>query len=398
MATVTRVRSAPATSARWWAKPLVIVEADLPPNLVLMAKLIVLAMLLQRHLPLSSHFLPFLPFFDQMGSPAVFHRALVLVFLIAAAALFLNWRIRTAAIVLGLTILVSILASRPTFSNNLAYCGALLFLIGLQAPDREPRLLRLQVVLLYFGAGLNKALDPDWRSGQFFEYWFGYVHSHAWYLHIARYMPALLVSKLMSWASFTTELGLSVMLLFRRLYPPAIWVGLAFHTLLLVLTNATFGMYYFAACASYLAFVTWPREPLTAVYDRDCRLCANAKRSFECIDLVQRCKWVALQQPRNAQPSWAHSSHLRENLCLMVGERRYNGFAALKMLLLYNPLAYFVLVVVLRSPDVFHLRRWIAVTVLLLFSPLADSLGEKLFRLLAHNGYRLGTATPSCPA
>jgi predicted DCC family thiol-disulfide oxidoreductase YuxK len=384
MAAVTALRPLPATYTRWWAKPFAIFGADLPPNLVLMARLIVLALLLQQQLPLSSHFLPFFPFFDRMGSPVVFHRVLVLVFLAAAAALFVNWRVRAASIVLGLTIFVSILASRPAFSNNLAYCGALLFLIGLQPPDREPWTLRLQVVLLYFGAGLNKLLDPDWRSGQFFEYWFGHAHSHAWYLQIAGHMPPLLVSRLMSWASFCTELGLSVMLLFRRLYPVAIMVGLAFHTSMLVMTNTTFRMYYIAACVSYLAFVTWPKGPLMAAYDRECGFCTTAKRFYERIDLERRCRWIS-------------SPQLRESICLIVAEKRYNGFAALRMLLLYNPLTYFCLVVVLRSPDVLHLRRWIALAALLLLSPMADRFGERLFRLLAHDRYRFRTATSSRP-
>src|SRR5262249_43044921 len=351
------------------------------------AKLIVLAVLLQRHLPLSSHFLPFLPFFDQIGSPAAFHRVLVLVFLIAAGALFLNWRMRAASTVLDLTILVSILASRPAFSNNLAYCGALLFLMGLQAPDREPRLLRLQVVLLYFGAGLNKLLDPDWRSGQFFEYWFGHVHSHAWYLTIAGHMPALLASKLMSWSSFSTELGLSVMLLFRRLYPLAIWVGLLFHTSMLVMTDLTFRLYYVAVCASYLAFVAWPMKPLTVIYDSDCSLCTNAKRFYERIDLERRCNRFFLQQSKNGQRFGTNGPQLRRSICLTVAARQYRGFAALKMLLLYNPLTYFLLVLALRSPEAIHLRRWFAMTALLLFSPLTNSLGEKIFRFLADIGH-----------
>jgi hypothetical protein len=383
MATVRTISPAAASSTRWWIRPFAVYGADLPPNLVLMGKLIVLAMLLQSRLPLSSHFLPFLPFFDQIGSPVVFHGVLVLVFATAAAALFMNWRIRAASAVLGLTILVSILASRPTFSNNLTYCGALLFLIGLQPPDREPVLLRLQVVLLYFGAGLNKLLDPDWRSGQFFEYWFSHVHAHAWYAFISRHMPALLVSKLISWASFCTELGLSVMLLFRRLYPLAIWVGLTFHTSMLVMTNLTFRLFYFAACASYLAFVTWPREPLTVFYDRDSGFCKKVKSFYQKIDLEGLYRWNSLPQCGDAGAYGVGGSQFRESISVKWGDKHYNGFAALKILLLYNPLLYFLLVVVLRSPDVFGVRRWIAVIVLLLFSPLSDLFGERLFRLLA---------------
>src|SRR4051794_10278144 len=116
------------------------------------------------------------------------------------------------------------------------------------------------------------------------------------------------------------------MLLFRRLYPLAIWVGLAFHTAMLVMTNITFGMYYFAACASYLAFVTWPKEPLTVFYDRDCSFCAKAKRFFEKIDLERRCRWTSWQQAGNAQRCGANVPQSAESVRLIVGERQYNGF------------------------------------------------------------------------
>jgi Vitamin K-dependent gamma-carboxylase len=379
MATVIAVRSAPATCVQWWVRPFAIFGADLRPNLVLMAKVIVFAILLQSQLPLSSHFLPFLPIFDSMGSPVVFHRVLVLAFFAGCAALFFTRQASAAAGVLGVTILVSILASRPFFSNNLTYCGALLFLIGLQPANRENRLLRLQVVLLYFAAGLNKLLDPDWRSGQFFEYWFGHVHVHDWYLKMAGWLPQLLLSKLMSWVSFSTELGLSFMLLFRRLYPLAIWIGLAFHTFMLVLSNTTFHLFFYATCAAYLAFVTWPQERLTVFYNSESSFCAKARTFLENIDLEQRSRWVPWTESRRS----GNNPELPWSICLNVGERRYNGFVALKMLLLYNPLTYLGLVAALRIPDVLHLRRWIAATALLLFSPLINSLGERLFRTLA---------------
>jgi len=382
MATVTALSRASATSDGWWVKPCAIFGSDLAPNVLLMAKLIVLAFLLQSNLPLSSHFLPFVPIFERMGSPETFHALLVAVFLCGSAALFFNWRVREASLVLGTTILISILASRPTYSNNLAYCGALLFMIGLQGPG-EPRLLRLQVAMLYFGAGMNKLLDPDWRSGQFFEYWFGHRRENGWYLRIGTYVPELLFSKLVSWLSFSTELALSAMLLMRRCYPFAIWVGLALHTGMLVLTNLTFQMFYFAACASFLAFVTWPRERMIVLYDGNCGRCTRARRFFEAVDLEHRVDWVGFDEPESRRFD-LHDPPLRDTVHLLVGEKRHSGFAAFRTLLLYNPLTYFALVVILRSPDVLYLRRWIALSALLLLSPFTIPLGELLYRRFRH--------------
>jgi hypothetical protein len=379
---MTAVRAWPLQSDRWWAKPFQIHGVGLPPNVVLMAKLVVLAFLLQRQLPLSDHFLPFIPLFDRLGSPGLFHATLLLLFIAGSTALFLNWQVRNACILLGSTILISILASRPTYSNNLAYCGALLFMIGLQEPGRQPYLLRLQIVMLYLGAGLNKLLDPDWRSGQFFEYWFGHVHSNGWYLWISGHLPPLLLSMLISWASFVTELALAATLLIRRLGPLPIWIGLAFHTGMLVLTGLTFHMFYFAATASYLAFITWPQERMTLTYDEECGLSRKLHKLFSAVDLEKRVNWVAFQHSDRDQ--WNMSVNpLRECLCLQAGNKQYSGFAALQMLMLFNPLTYFALVILLRIPDVLDQRRWIALAALLFFSPVMRPVGELAYRLMS---------------
>lgn len=389
MAAMTTVLSSFGTEHRSWVRPFAIFGTSLQPNVLLMAKLIVLALLLQRQWPLSRHFLPFFSFFDHFGSPSTFHIVLLVLFLAGSAALLLNWYVRVACAVLGVTILISILASRPMFSNNLAYCAALLFMASLQEAGREPRLLRLQVIMLYFGAGLNKLLDPDWRSGQFFEYWFGHVHNNPWYLQAAGHLPPLVFSKIASWISFSTELGISALLLFRQ-YPIAIWLILALHTGMLVLTDLTFQMFYFAACASCLAFVIWPQERMLVLYDSNWNLCLRAKRFFERLDLEQRCEWISLEK-RDAQQSIEDGR--RDSLYLHVGKQQYQGFAALRMLLLYNPLTYFALVVILRAPDVLHLRRWIALAALVFFSPFVELIGQRIFRAWARNRSRLSTTT-----
>jgi predicted DCC family thiol-disulfide oxidoreductase YuxK len=56
--------------------------------------------------------------------------------------------------------------------------------------------------------------------------------------------------------------------------------------------------------------------------------------------------------------------------------------------LLYNPLTYFVLLVMLRLPDALHLRRWIALTTLILFSPLFEPIGNRAYRYVAANRSR----------
>ena len=71
------------------------------PSVLLMAKLITLAFIVSGQIRLlSHHFVPFIGFFRHLGSPSVFHTALELIFLLAAASLFLNRYVRAACVVL----------------------------------------------------------------------------------------------------------------------------------------------------------------------------------------------------------------------------------------------------------------------------------------------------------
>src|SRR5260370_41985999 len=82
-----------ATAVRPSWNPLRCGGTALPTNLLLMAKLIALCLLLTNHVRLlPDPFLPFLPVFDQTGSPAAFQRALQVEFVLSAVALvFQRW-------------------------------------------------------------------------------------------------------------------------------------------------------------------------------------------------------------------------------------------------------------------------------------------------------------------
>src|SRR6185312_6392013 len=147
--------------------PLRVTGTEMPPNLLLACKLIVVAFVVNgqvRRLP--GHFLPFFSALDRVGSQSAYRHGLQAAFLVAAVALLLNRAPHLAASVTGATIL-----SRIYFENNTEYTGLILLLAGLAASGERTRLVRYQVVLLYAAAALNKLLDADWRSGQFFENW-----------------------------------------------------------------------------------------------------------------------------------------------------------------------------------------------------------------------------------
>ena len=184
---VPEVRAPAATTS---LNPLKVSGTTLPPNLLLMAKLVTLYFLLtgqwQR---LPDHFLPFLPLFDHAGPPILFRGTLQVVFLAAAVSLFVNSHVRTCCLLLGAVILVGILSSRPYFENNRMFTGCILFLAGLYQPGQKAWLIRYQVVLLYFAAGLNKILDADWRSGRFFKQATTLSEHHALHARVSSLLP-----------------------------------------------------------------------------------------------------------------------------------------------------------------------------------------------------------------
>src|SRR4051812_27819491 len=110
---------------------------------------------------------PFLPFGRSLdaATPAT-TRLWQLLGLALAALLALNIRVRWAALALGTLILVQVTVSSAYYENNRTYAGLVLVMAGLST-DRRGRLVRLQVLLLYFAAALNKLLDTDWRSGRY---------------------------------------------------------------------------------------------------------------------------------------------------------------------------------------------------------------------------------------
>jgi predicted DCC family thiol-disulfide oxidoreductase YuxK len=365
----------------------------LPPNLLLMAKLVALTLLLTGHfLILPDPFLPFLPGLDLLPG-AAFRLTLQMVFVASALALLFNRAVRAASLVLGLTILLAVVSSRVYYGNNKLFCGALLFLTGLQTRGRTPWLPRLQVVVLYFGAGLNKLLDPDWQSGVFFQYWAAERLQHPLYLAAAAWFPDLVLAKMFSWVTILIELGLVVALLVPRYYRIGIWGNILFQSALMFFTGTTFTMFFYATLAASLLFVEWPASQPVVLWDGDCGFCAASKRWWERFDFERFLEWIPFQDPA-ARRFGIPEQALIERLHLVVGERRYAGFAAFQMMTLLNPAFYFLTAVLLVLPT----RPLVTALLLLVFLPPLAPVGEAVYNLVARNRHRLAAASHCNPS
>ncbi len=356
----------------------------LPPNLLLLAKLIALTLLLTNHVRLlPDPFLPFLPGLDRLPG-AAFRLGLQFLFLAAALALLFNRSVRLSSLVLGLTILLAVVSSKAYYGNNKTFCGAMLFLIGLHVPGRSPWPLRLQMVIVYFGAGLNKLLDPDWQSGLFFQHWAADRLHHSLYLTVAPLLPDLVLAKFFCFATILIELSLSIAFLFPRLYPLGIWGNLLFQSSLMFFTGSTFTMFFYAMTAAGLAFVDWPATRPVVIWDGNCGFCALTKKWWERFDLQPALDWVPFQSGASERFGIPQRA-LQERLHLVAGSCTYAGFAAFKRMVLYNPLFYFATAVLMVLPT----RPFAAALLLALFFPLFSPAGEAAYNLVARNRHRL---------
>lgn len=309
---------------------------EMQPNVLLIAKLVTIAFLFSGQIVmLSHHFVPFVGFFRHVGSPSAFHLGLELIFLAAAASLFLNRYVRVACVVLGGVIVVSILSSMKYYENNREYAALILILAGIEDPRGNTWLLRGQLILLYSAAALNKILLADWRDGRFFDSWLGYLHHSAW-AKVSSTVSGRVVGALLAWAAIVTEIVLAVGFALRRHLPVLIWVGVAYHTTLVLVMNRTFGLFWVAAPSTYLAFVRWPDAPLRVACGSALGRLRGIVRVLQRIDFEHAFSWEPAQAP---------------GLEFSLHGVAYRGWRAVLWILLCNPVSYMVFVALAMLPQ-----------------------------------------------
>jgi predicted DCC family thiol-disulfide oxidoreductase YuxK len=386
MAMATSAVGVAAAAARHSWNPFYCGGTALPVNLLVMAKAVAIALLLTNHVRLlPDPFLPFVPGLDSIP-PLLFQRTLQVVFISSALALLFNRWVRASAFLLGMTIIVSVVASKAYYGNNKTFCGFLLFLTSLYERGKDPWMIRLQLVLVYFGAGSNKLLDADWRSGVFFENWAVNRLHQPVYVALASHLPAMLLAKVVSWFTIATELGLSGVYLVRRLFPLGIWGSVLLHSGMLFFTGSTFTMFFYAMTASMLAFASWPKEPMLVLFDGDCGFCTRSKKFVERFDLEKMFRWKPFQSGAGRAYGISDADASRR-LYLVNGDWIYSGFGAFKMMVLCNPISYLVTYIVLAAPGAgdSRFRNVVVAVLLVLFSPVFAPVGEAMYAVVARN-------------
>jgi predicted DCC family thiol-disulfide oxidoreductase YuxK len=383
-----------ARTGRSW-NPLRCGGTALPLPLLLMAKIVAITFLLStvdRVMP--APFLPFLTQLDAFADSHAFAMVLQVVFTGSAVLLIFNRWPRASALVMGCAVITAVISSKAYYGNNKLFAGSLLILAGLYHPSTGAWLLRLQLAIVYFGAGLNKALDPDWHSGQFFHNWAGARLAQPIYLWANDFFPHLVLAKLISWFTIATELSLAgVFLAWPRAWPVAIWASLLFHASLLEFTGSTFNMFFYAMEAAMLAFVAWPRE-LIVMFDGDCGICNRIREAMARFDFEGAFTWRTLQSGIGDRFGIPRAA-LEERLHLAADGRIASGFRACKLILLYHPAFYLATAVLLAAPGMaawgMWWRRILAGLLLAFFFPPFNAIGERAYEWVARNRYRFSS-------
>lgn len=242
-----------------WARVWSLQGSALPPHLVLLARALGICVVLREWWHPAGVFLPFVGDAEATGSAVTWSIRLTVLGL--GLLLALNRLVAPSAFALGTVLLLQIAGSRVYYANNRTFTALVLVLVGLCATTKLP-LVRYQVVLLYAAAALNKALDTDWRSGRYLDAFAATSSILDRTLHAVPGLETRTSAQLLSCAVILLEVALALAFCVPRLFPFAIFTGIAYHTGLVLTAQRTFGLFWYATAVSYLAFVRWPSAPL----------------------------------------------------------------------------------------------------------------------------------------
>lgn len=306
------------------------------PNVLLMCKLLVI-LLIAHHIftKIADPFIPFIPALDVFNTyPNVFNYTLKSLFTISAFALLFNIKVRTASIIIGLVVILNTLASKPLFYNHSVICACALILAGLSDKKQTPYLLILQLSLVYFGASINKFLEPDWWSGAFMDTWLGSARENPVYIYVSEFFPKMVLAKILSYIAMFTEFAIAVMILFKRTRHLTLWFIIIFHTVLFTITSFRFGHFLESLVIILLVFRVIPKGKIMVEYKaKD----LNAvKWFFNLLDFDKKQIWTLTH---------TESTHW---LSLKTEDKTMHDHKALKNILLFTP-NFFMLLFVIDS-------------------------------------------------
>lgn len=243
---------------------------NMQPNILLMCKLMFATLCVHGFVGyIEDPHIPFIPFFDVfLNYPNVFKFTFKSLFVCSGIFLLFNFKPRTMSLILGATLIIILLSSKPLFRNHLFICGCAFLLAGLLNKNDFPWLLFIQLSLVYFGAVINKIFQIDWWNGEFMHNWLVNARDNQIFIYASDLLPDMLLAKLLSWFSMLIEFCIAVSLLFKSKHYLVVWIILLFHTSLYTLTAFRFGHFYEDIVIFLLIFINWPSREIKISFNK----------------------------------------------------------------------------------------------------------------------------------
>ena len=252
------------TSPSW--NPLRCDGTALPPGWLLAAKLLAYHVFRsQSSVGAGPPFLPFVPWLDSPVFAAWLAPATATAFYGSLVCLFLNRWVRPACLVMAGCVLVHVAGHRLAYANNLMFATVFLLLIGLYDPRTGQWPLRIQLAIVYGGACLNKALDPDWWNGRFLDTLMIDALRMGWYDRLASRFADHTLGMVGGALTIAAEATICASVLVSRGGHLGVLLMVAFHVVMLAATRGQLSVPF--TCASVAVAAAF-FHPLVSVSSR----------------------------------------------------------------------------------------------------------------------------------
>ncbi|WP_344930773.1 hypothetical protein [Aquimarina addita] len=321
-----------------------------PVNIDLIFRLIVILPLFQPYLFRTTLQLTFFDFFNTIHHPQLVVWTLAGMIIIGVLLTFFSIAPRLGCAFIAFGLFITMVSCRPCYSDSRFYIFSLLLLLILYQKKYGIQLLRLQVIVLYFGSGINKLFDIDWQTGQYIHHWLGYKLNFLMYTELSKRLPNLILAQFISWMVIGIELGMALLLTKKAYFRLAIWLGIVLHSISVVIANHAFGSFVAAVLISYIAFLEWPRHMF--LYAPESKITRLLVKHHKIIDPYQKIHMILT--PSNT------------NIILDLDHKKYTGISAIQQVILYCPIFYFLIILFALVPGFGY--DWIKGAVLILIS------------------------------
>jgi hypothetical protein len=310
------------------ANPLRLGGAAVPPELVLIARALAVALILMHDWPVS-RYLPYLELLDRVGSDQAFSAVLRAAVAAGFLLLLFSRSVRLGCFLAGAAYLIGLIADRPRHSVAHTFVACVFLIISMSSHASGARLFRAQVLLVYLGAIVNKALDADWWNGRYFETFMIHRHANALYTWAASSLPPMALSRVFGIATMAVQAAIVACLISRRFRVHGAVLGIFFHGTMTVMTGQTFGPFLYAILLSYLAFFPWPG-----------RIRFSGGSNWTHRWLERFLTWTDFDR----RLELAGTAPAPKGMRVEMPGHRYDGGSALRALALGHPLFYFACV------------------------------------------------------